>query len=84
VVAVNSTPQPAEKKETRKVKTDLHVVGKDQSGTEPSWSRQLSHNLEGKDSAVADVLDNVSLNAGTWMQAGAKKLLGVIGGWASN
>jgi hypothetical protein len=87
-VAVSTTPQPApqlaSKTERAKVKTELNVVGKDQSGTAPSWSRQLSHNLEGKDSAVADVLDHVSLNAGTWMQAGAKKLLGVIGGWASN
>ncbi|MGZ6525560.1 MAG: hypothetical protein ACXVDB_10700, partial [Tumebacillaceae bacterium] len=78
-VAVNTTPQPAPK-----AKSDLKIVGKDQRGTEPPWSQQLSHNLEGRDSSVAEILDNVSLNAGTWMQAGAKKLLGVIGGWASN
>ncbi|PWK08384.1 DUF3679 domain-containing protein [Tumebacillus permanentifrigoris] len=62
---------------------DLKILGKDVktgTSTKPSWSQELSQDLEGQQSTVADGLDSASVNMGTWMQTGAKKLLDSLSG----
>ncbi|ASS76112.1 hypothetical protein CIG75_14865 [Tumebacillus algifaecis] len=60
---------------------DLKILGKHVSGTKLPWSDELSHSLEGRKSAVADTVDEVSMNIGTWMQARAKSALGKLQEW---
>jgi hypothetical protein len=68
-------PQALVVKSTTKGDVDLKILGKEVTTTKPSWSQELSRDLEGQQSSVADGMDSVSVNVGTWMQAGAKKLL---------
>lgn len=73
-------PQALAIKSTTKGEVDVKILGKDVVATKPAWSKELSQNLEGQQSHVADSMDGVSVQVGTWMQAGAKKLLDMIQG----
>ena len=74
-LVIKSTPQG---------QMDVKILGKDMSGTKLPWSEQVSRNLDGKDSSVGSAVDDASMSVGTWMQAGAQKVLQTLTDWFSN
>jgi hypothetical protein len=71
-------PQALAIQSTSEGEVDLKILGKQVSGTKLPWADELSDSLEGRESAVADALDAVSMEIGTWMQAGAQTVLGKV------
>ncbi|MBL0388387.1 DUF3679 domain-containing protein [Tumebacillus sp. ITR2] len=59
---------------------DLKILGKDVKATKPSWSQELSHDIENQQSSVGSGVDTASISIGTWMETGAKKLLDSLSG----
>lgn len=64
-----------------KGQVDLKVLGENVASKELPWSEQLSRNLESEESTVGDAIDGFSLNVGTWMEVGARKVLSVLESW---
>ncbi|MFD2172144.1 DUF3679 domain-containing protein [Tumebacillus lipolyticus] len=74
-------PQALAIQSTTNGEVDLKILGKQVTGTKVPWGDQLSDALEGGESVVADTLDQVSLTIGSWMQTGAKSVLGKLQEW---
>ncbi|ARU62002.1 hypothetical protein CBW65_14060 [Tumebacillus avium] len=74
-------PQALAVQSTKSGEVDLKILGKNVPGTKVPWADELSNSLEGRESAVADTLDEVSMDIGTWMQAGAQSVLGKLEEW---
>jgi len=59
--------------------TNVTILGKNVAGSsEPSWSQQLSRDLEQSASPTGEAVDQASISIGTWLEAGARKVLDVI------
>jgi hypothetical protein len=58
----------------------VKILGKDMSGTEKPWAEQLSRKLDEQDSRVAQTADSLSIQIGTWMEAGSRKVLESLSG----
>jgi hypothetical protein len=76
-------PQALAVERPKKGEVELKVLGKNMSTTQLPWSDQLSDQLEGKESIAADLVDGASMKIGTWMQAGAQKVLGSLSEWVN-